>query len=156
MRNFMRTQKDISESKPVMNRAVQIILCIVLVNVSVWSADIPQVWGASYGKDHIAACVYHNSSLYVFTKNKLEVRNLASGAVQKTTLLDVTAGSTPLMLGDSMIIAGTDSSIGLYDSKTGRTIWKKELGAPQISDPVVYDGTLYAGVNGETTGVCGE
>ncbi len=68
--------------------------------------------------------------------------DVATGQVKWVNMLTKRAEASPIIAGDSVLVATADGSIIRYELATGRELWSYEVKGSFIGSPAVADGKL--------------
>ena len=87
-----------------------------------------------------------DSAFYTTWSCTLERVQISTGKIKYVKWIAGTVECAPHAEGDVVAAAYTENGneVSLHSSKTGKTVWKKNLNSPVVTAPVLHDGQVFA------------
>jgi outer membrane protein assembly factor BamB len=119
----------------------------------VWSAEISKraILNGALFRDNIAYLTHGEENMDTTEMGMVvAVDATKTGPLKADAFKWVTHGFTPtfaspVMDADRLYTVDNEAVVGAFDLKTGKELWKKDLGTLQKGSPVLADGKLYIG-----------
>jgi hypothetical protein len=119
----------------------------------VWSAEISKraILNSALFRDNIAYLTHGEENMDTTDMGMIvAVDATKTGPLKADAFKWVTHGFTPtfaspVMDADRLYTVDNEAVVGAFDLKTGKELWKKDLGTLQKGSPVLADGKLYIG-----------